>query len=61
MNDALALASGRMPGVRIPAMPPPESVLAGDMSDTTRSTIAKAAIPPQALALALGSPEFQRR
>jgi uncharacterized protein (DUF1800 family) len=42
-------------------MPPPESVLAGDMSDTTRSTIAKAAIPPQALALALGSPEFQRR
>jgi uncharacterized protein (DUF1800 family) len=61
MNDALALASGRMPGVRIPTMPPPESVLAGDMSDTTRSTIAKAAIPPQALALALGSPEFQRR
>jgi uncharacterized protein (DUF1800 family) len=61
MNDALALASGRMPGVRIPTMPPPESVLAGNMSDTTRSTIAKAAIPPQALALALGSPEFQRR
>jgi uncharacterized protein (DUF1800 family) len=61
MNDALALASGRMPGIRIPNMPPPESVLAGNMSDTTRATIAKAAIPPQALALALGSPEFQRR
>ena len=61
MNDALALASGRMPGVRIPTMPPPESVLAGDMSDTTRATIAKAATAPQALALALGSPEFQRR
>ena len=61
MNDALALASGRMPGVRIPTAPPPESVLADNMSDTTRATIAKAAIPPQALALALGSPEFQRR
>jgi uncharacterized protein (DUF1800 family) len=61
MNDALALASGRMPGVRIPNAPPPESVLAGNMSDTTRATIAKAAIPTQALALALGSPEFQRR
>jgi uncharacterized protein (DUF1800 family) len=61
MNDALALASGRMPGVRIAEMPPPESVLAGNMSETTRATIAKAAMPPQALALALGSPEFQRR
>jgi len=61
MNDALALASGRMPGVRIANAPPAESVLAGNMSDTTRATIAKAAMPPQALALALGSPEFQRR
>jgi uncharacterized protein (DUF1800 family) len=61
MNDALALASGRMPGVRIDNAPPAESVLAGNMSDTTRATIAKAAMPPQALALALGSPEFQRR
>jgi uncharacterized protein (DUF1800 family) len=61
MNDALALASGRMPGVRISNAPPAESVLAGNMSDTTRATIAKATMPPQALALALGSPEFQRR
>jgi uncharacterized protein (DUF1800 family) len=61
MNDALALANGKMPGVRIPNAPPPESVLAGEMSDTTRATIAKAATAPQALALALGSPEFQRR
>jgi uncharacterized protein (DUF1800 family) len=61
MNDALALASGRMPGVHVADAPPAESVLAGNMSDTTRATIAKAAIPPQALALALGSPEFQRR
>jgi uncharacterized protein (DUF1800 family) len=61
MNDALALASGRMPGVQIPAAPAPESILADNMSETTRATIAKAAIGPQALALALGSPEFQRR
>ena len=61
MNDALALASGRMAGVRVDHAPDPESVLAGNLSDTTRATIAKAAIPPQALALALGSPEFQRR
>jgi uncharacterized protein (DUF1800 family) len=61
MNDALSMASGRMPGVRIPVMPPAESVLAGNLSDTTRTTIAKATMPAQALALALGSPEFQRR
>ena len=61
MNDALALASGRMAGVNIPNAPSPESVLAGNISDTTRATIAKAASAQQALALALGSPEFQRR
>ena len=61
MNDALALASGRLPGVQIPVAPTPESVLAGNMSETTRATIAKAPTAPQALALALGSPEFQRR
>ena len=61
MNDALALASGKMPGVRIPGTPSPESVVAGNLSDTTRATIAKAATGSQALALALGSPEFQRR
>jgi uncharacterized protein (DUF1800 family) len=61
MNNALALASGRMLGVRIPNPPAPESVLAGNMSEVTRATIGKAPIAPQALALALGSPEFQRR
>jgi uncharacterized protein (DUF1800 family) len=61
MNDALALASGRMPGVRITITPTPEAVLADNMSDVTRATIAKAPAAPQALALALGSPEFQRR
>jgi uncharacterized protein (DUF1800 family) len=61
MNDALALAAGRMTGVSIPDAPSPESVLAGNLSDTTRATIAKAGTAQQALALALGSPEFQRR
>ena len=61
MNDALALASGRMPGVQMTRAPAPETVLAGNMSDVTRATIAKAPAAPQALALALGSPEFQRR
>jgi uncharacterized protein (DUF1800 family) len=32
-----------------------------EMSEATRSTIAKATTPQQALALTLGSPEFQKR
>jgi uncharacterized protein (DUF1800 family) len=36
-------------------------VLANDISDATRATIAKATTEPQRLALTLGSPEFQRR
>ena len=35
--------------------------LNGDTSDTTRATIGKATTPAQVVALALGSPEFQRR
>jgi uncharacterized protein (DUF1800 family) len=39
-----------------------EDVLTGvPVSDATRATIEKASTPQQALALALGSPEFQRR
>jgi uncharacterized protein (DUF1800 family) len=37
------------------------TVLGDDVSDTTRATIAKATSTPQMTALALGSPEFQRR
>jgi uncharacterized protein (DUF1800 family) len=37
------------------------SALAGELSDTTAATVAKATTPPQALALVLGSPEFQRK
>jgi uncharacterized protein (DUF1800 family) len=38
-----------------------EAALAHDLSDTTRATMARAATPAQQVALALGSPEFQRR
>jgi uncharacterized protein (DUF1800 family) len=38
-----------------------EAALAHDVSDTTRTTIAKATAAPERAALALGSPEFQRR
>jgi uncharacterized protein (DUF1800 family) len=37
------------------------SSLASELSDSTAATVAKAATEPQALALVLGSPEFQRR
>jgi uncharacterized protein (DUF1800 family) len=36
-------------------------VLGGDISEPTRSTVARASGPSQAVALLLGSPEFQRR
>ena len=37
------------------------AMLANDVSETTRATIAKATTAPQMMALALGSPEFQKR
>jgi uncharacterized protein (DUF1800 family) len=37
------------------------SALAGDLSESTAATVAKATAPSQSLALVLGSPEFQRR
>ncbi len=37
------------------------SALAGEISETTAATVAKATTPSQALALVLGSPEFQRK
>jgi uncharacterized protein (DUF1800 family) len=37
------------------------SALAGELSETTAATVAQATTPAQALALVLGSPEFQRR
>ena len=38
-----------------------QSMLAGDLSSATEQTLARATTPQQLLALALGSPEFQRR
>ena len=38
-----------------------EQVLAGDLSENTRLTIAKATTEPQKIALLLGSPDFQKR
>ena len=38
-----------------------EQVLAGDLSENTRLTVAKATTEPQKIALLLGSPDFQRR
>lgn len=61
MNHALALANGTIPGVLMLNPPAPERVLPGEIAETTRATMARAATAPQALALALGSPEFQRR
>ena len=66
MNFALQLASGKMPGSTQPStVRTPDSVVADilhdDASDTTRATIGKATTAPQMMALALGSPEFQKR
>jgi uncharacterized protein (DUF1800 family) len=65
MNFAVSLASGRQPrGNEGPAISSDNviaSVMAGDISDSTAATVAKASTKSQALALVLGSPEFQRR
>jgi uncharacterized protein (DUF1800 family) len=37
------------------------SALAGELSPSTAETVKKASTEPQALALLLGSPEFQRK
>ena len=71
MNFAVALTSGRMRGGgqagRVPDRAQASSdliaaaVMAGDVSASTSATVAKAATVPQAVALLLGSPEFQKR
>jgi uncharacterized protein (DUF1800 family) len=69
MNFAVMLSGNRLrgPGGRqaggavIPQDRIAAEIMAGDVSETTRQTIAKAASEPQKIALLLGSPEFQRR
>ncbi len=58
MNFALALSgAAQVEGAQTRF----EELLAHELSDTTRATIARATTPGQALALGLGSPEFQHR
>jgi hypothetical protein len=64
----LALASNKLPGVTVDSRPPTrdseslvDTILGGDISETTRATIAKASDAAQMTALTLGAPEFQRR
>jgi uncharacterized protein (DUF1800 family) len=73
MNFALALASGRLrgPRARDAGGPPAASdaagqtlvatALAGDISEATAGIVARASTGPQAVALIIGSPEFQKR
>jgi len=61
MNFALTLAGNRLRGVSVASLPAADQLLAGDISDSTRATIAKATDPQQMAALTLGAPEFQRR
>ena len=72
MNFAVALTDGRLRALKATPATPLSSpaaaqatvvgqIFGGDISDSTRETVAKAATGPQALALLLGSPEFQKR
>ena len=70
MNFAVALTRSGMRGVRIDLARATASsaaalltaeVLGRDVSSTTTATVARAATAPQAMALLLGSPDFQKR
>jgi uncharacterized protein (DUF1800 family) len=71
MNFAVALTGGRMRGLRGPNQIPVATdearrtiaavALAGELSPSTAATVARATTPAQAIALTLGSPEFQKR
>jgi uncharacterized protein (DUF1800 family) len=71
MNFALAISSGQVRGVSIAKSARGDSTrvrdeivrnaLAGDISTATLETLGKATTPEQMLALAIGSPEFQRQ
>jgi uncharacterized protein (DUF1800 family) len=63
LNFALALASNKLPGVRVDAAPFVQTALSGgDLSVDTRKTIKEQnADVPTVAGLILGSPEFQRQ
>jgi uncharacterized protein (DUF1800 family) len=64
MNFALTLATNRAwagDGERTSPQQVAAEILAADVSPQTKGTVAKATADRQALALLLGSPEFQRR
>ena len=71
MNFAVSLTQGRLRGLkrggRIDASAAPsrealfQTALAGDVSEPTRATVAKATTAAQSISLILGSPEFQKR
>jgi uncharacterized protein (DUF1800 family) len=71
MNFAVALADGTMRGVRVSVDGMAaggsgrdsiaRSLLGGNVSDATSATLARTTEPAKLIALALGSPEFQRR
>ena len=70
MNFALAVSGGQMRGVQLPAIDrvtatrasdAGRDALGGDVSAATLDTIAKADDREQTIALAIGSPEFQRQ
>jgi uncharacterized protein (DUF1800 family) len=71
MNFAITLAGGQLRalGAPVPRASTAEETrrmltevaLAGDVSASTAATVARATTPGQALALILGSPEFQKR
>jgi len=63
------MADGQMRGVRLPSLAEPSEAreriirdaLGGDVSKATLDTIAKAETASRTIALAIGSPEFQRQ
>jgi len=60
MNFAVSLSGNKLPGIAVGDLTDVRD-LAGDLSEATKATIAKASSPEQMAALTLGSPEFQRR
>jgi uncharacterized protein (DUF1800 family) len=61
MNFSLMLAGNRVPRITVADLSTVNTILGDDVSEATRSTIAKATLAPQMAALTLGSPEFQRK